>query len=137
MNEKALIFDHSVSGRRAYELPALDVPKVTFKSDLKRAAVAALPEVSQMDLVRHYTKLSSLNFSIDTVFYPLGSCTMKYNPKVNEVVANMDGLINIHPYQSIDTLQGILQMLYEFKKYFVDIFGFAGCFWLKNLQTML
>lgn len=124
MQDKALIFDHSVSGRRAYELPAMDVPKATLKSDLKRAVAAAFPEVSQMDLVRHYTKLSSLNFSIDTVFYPLGSCTMKYNPKVNEVVANMDGLINIHPYQSIDTLQGILQMLYEFKKYFVDIFGF-------------
>ena len=83
-----LIFDIGSAGRRGYSLPKLDVPDADIKSlipaDLLRGKEADLPEVSELDCVRHFTRLSQLNYSVDTNFYPLGSCTMKYNPKINE-----------------------------------------------------
>ncbi|MBI3286997.1 MAG: aminomethyl-transferring glycine dehydrogenase subunit GcvPB, partial [Chloroflexi bacterium] len=82
-----------------------------------------LPEVSERDVVRHYTRLSQLNFAVDTAFYPLGSCTMKYNPKVNEVVARLPGFAQIHPYQDPATVQGALQLMYELQQYLGEIAG--------------
>jgi len=78
----------------------------------------------ELDVVRHYTRLSQKNFSVDTVFYPLGSCTMKYNPKINEDTANLPGFTNIHPYQPADTVPGMIELLDEFKEMLSDIFGY-------------
>ena len=93
---ESLIFEKSQSGRRGYTLPELDVPSIdpagVLPSESLRQTPAQLPEMSELDVVRHYTRLSQLNFSIDTNFYPLGSCTMKYNPRVNEVAARVEGL---------------------------------------------
>ena len=124
-----LIFEKTQSGRRGYQLPALDVPSIDPDSVLPKASVrtrlAELPEMSELDVVRHYTRLSQLNFSIDTQFYPLGSCTMKYNPKVNELVAGFTGFKAIHPLQPISTVQGFLQMYYELERTLSEICGMA------------
>ncbi|MBI1822656.1 MAG: aminomethyl-transferring glycine dehydrogenase subunit GcvPB, partial [Nitrospirae bacterium] len=104
-----LIFEKSVSGRKAYALPPLDVPESSleslFPSKFLRKEPPGLPEVSELDLVRHYVKLSQKNFSIDSGFYPLGSCTMKYNPKINDEIARLPGLAALHPLQPEETLQ--------------------------------
>jgi len=93
-----LIFDQSVPGRRGVRLPKSDVPDAPpLAPELRRAAPAELPEVSELDAVRHFTRLSQLNFSVDTHFYPLGSCTMKYNPKLCEQVARLEGFTGLHP----------------------------------------
>src|SRR6185503_18425586 len=111
MSVESLIFEKSKPGRRAVTMPALDVPeqKNLLPEALRRNSALGLPEVSQQDLVRHYTRLSQRNIGIDTQMYPLGSCTMKYNPKINEDVAGKDGFKNIHPYQPEDTVQGALE----------------------------
>lgn len=124
---KALIFELSQPGRVAFSLPESDVDEVEG-SDLlpehfRRKQPAELPEVSELDLVRHYTELSHRNHGVDTGFYPLGSCTMKYNPKVNEDVARYDGFAHIHPYQPEDTVQGALQLLYELQRDLARITG--------------
>src|SRR5512143_2870399 len=106
-----LIFEISSPGRTAFTLPKLDVPQAPLPAGYVRADLK-LPEVSELDLVRHYTRLSQKNYSIDTVFYPLGSCTMKYNPKVNDAVAGQAGFARIHPYQDESTVQGALRMMY-------------------------
>src|SRR5580698_9992009 len=107
-----LIFEISHAGRRCHRLPACDVPGAT---GLPASALAAspppLPEVGEIDLVRHFTNLSQRNMSIDTNFYPLGSCTMKYNPKRHERLAALSGFAAVHPLQSDDTCQGMLQFL--------------------------
>lgn len=111
-----LIFELSRPGRKGYELP---VNK--FKSDslasipagLRRSESLDLPEVSEMDVVRHYTNLSSKNFGVDTGFYPLGSCTMKYNPKINEEIAQMPQFTNLHPLQDEKSVQGALEVYYN------------------------
>lgn len=114
--EKALIFEMSKSGRFAYSLPECDVPEVdltdVLPSDFIRETPAELPEVSELQLVRHYTELSNRNHGIDSGFYPLGSCTMKYNPKINEDVARYPGFAKIHPYQAEETIQGALELMY-------------------------
>ena len=84
---------------------------------------AALPEVSQIELMRHYTQLSHKTFGVDEGFYPLGSCTMKYNPKINEVVARYVGLSAIHPYPEADTVQGALEVLYKMEEKLAEIAG--------------
>src|SRR5699024_9885916 len=81
------------------------------------------PEVSEVDVIRHYTNLSNKNYGLDTGFYPLGSCTMKYNPKINEDVARYDGFANLHPYQSEDCVQGSLQVLHELEKSLCEVTG--------------
>ena len=88
-----------------------------------RKNTAELPEVAEIDVVRHFTRLSQLNYSVDTNFYPLGSCTMKYNPKVNEDVSRYEGFVNLHPYQSQEQCQGILQILYELEEFLTEICG--------------
>ena len=82
--------------------------------------------MSELDLVRHYTRLSQIELAIDTGFYPLGSCTMKYNPKVNETAASIEGLTQVHPHQPDDTVQGSLQLMYNLQEALKEIAGFAG-----------
>ncbi|WP_010493590.1 aminomethyl-transferring glycine dehydrogenase subunit GcvPB [Paenibacillus elgii] len=114
--EKALIFELSQPGRVAYSLPACDVPETEaaelVPSHMLRSEPAALPEVYEVDVIRHYTELSRLNFGVDNGFYPLGSCTMKYNPKINEDTARFSGFAGIHPYQPESSVQGALELLY-------------------------
>jgi glycine dehydrogenase subunit 2 len=126
-----LLFELSEAGRRAHRLPACDVPSRPIEKLLPAAALAAtppaLPELSEPQVVRHYANLSQLNMSVDTHFYPLGSCTMKYNPKRNERIAGMPGFCDLHPYQPEETLQGMLQLLYELQEYFQEISGLPAC----------
>lgn len=114
--EKSLIFEMSRPGRIAYSLPECDVPAVEAASVIPeqylRSEPAALPEVYEVDVIRHYTELSRRNFGVDNGFYPLGSCTMKYNPKINEDVARFPGFAKIHPYQPEESIQGALELLY-------------------------
>lgn len=121
MNEYTdLLFEISRSGRRACSLPQSDVPAVSLKEKFSetftREEPANLPEVSEPQLMRHYTALSNKNFGVDNGFYPLGSCTMKYNPKINEDVARYDGFAHIHPLQPTQTLQGAFQLMYELQE---------------------
>ncbi|MER2294368.1 MAG: aminomethyl-transferring glycine dehydrogenase subunit GcvPB [Desemzia incerta] len=121
MNEyKELLFEISRSNRRACSLPQSDVPTVSLKEKFTEKFVreepANLPEVSEPQLMRHYTALSNKNFGVDNGFYPLGSCTMKYNPKINEDVARYDGFAHIHPLQPTQTLQGAFQLMYELQE---------------------
>jgi len=120
-----LIFEISSPGRCAFTLPALDVPAAPLPQDYLRADLQ-LPEVSELALVRHYTRLSQLNYSIDTQFYPLGSCTMKYNPKVNEKAASIEGLSQVHPLQPPETAQGSMALMYRLQEMLKEIAGFDG-----------
>ncbi|MFQ6057429.1 MAG: aminomethyl-transferring glycine dehydrogenase subunit GcvPB [Anaerolineae bacterium] len=117
-----LIFELSSPGRVGVSLPELDVPQAPLPTEHLREDLP-LPEVSEVDVVRHFTRLSQLNYSVDTAFYPLGSCTMKYNPKVNEAVARLAGFTQIHPYQDEATVQGALQLMYELQEYLAEIAG--------------
>lgn len=109
-----LIFDLSKAGRKGYSLPAnkWTASVSEIPAGLKRASVPALPQVSELDVVRHYTNLSQMNFGVDSGFYPLGSCTMKYNPKINEEIAAMPAFAGLHPLQPESTVQGAL-MIYD------------------------
>ncbi len=122
-----LIFEKSSPGRTAYSLPECDVPvkpiEKLIPKRLLRSKIAELPEVTEIDVVRHFTRLSQLNYCVDTNFYPLGSCTMKYNPKVNEDVSRYDGFVNLHPYQNKEECQGILRILCELEKTLTEICG--------------
>jgi len=120
-----LIFEISSPGRKAVFLPELDVPAAELPAELLREDLS-LPEVSEVDLMRHYVHLSQLNHAVDTGFYPLGSCTMKYNPKVNEEAAKLPGFTRTHPYQDHCTVQGDLKLMYELQEYLKEIGGFAG-----------
>ena len=123
----ALIFEISKASRRAIDLPDSDVPQTAVANvippRLLRKVPAALPEVSQQDLVRHYTGLSRRNFGVDSGFYPLGSCTMKYNPKINEDVCRLPGFAAIHPLQAAETVQGALELLGNAEEYLAEISG--------------
>lgn len=122
-----LIFERSAPGRTAYSLPECDVPVKPISELIPRhhlrTVTAELPEVAEIDVVRHFTRLSQLNYCVDTNFYPLGSCTMKYNPKVNEDVSRYEGFVNLHPYQSQEQCQGILQILYKLEEFLTEICG--------------
>ena len=120
-----LIFEISSPGRTAFTLPELDVPPAELPQGYVRDELN-LPEVSELEFVRHYTRLSQLNYAIDTVFYPLGSCTMKYNPKVNEKAASIEGLTQVHPLQPEETVQGSLELMYKLQEALKEISGFAG-----------
>ncbi len=124
--EKTL-FELSQPGRKAYSLPPTDVPNVEASSLIPQKMIRekenGLPSLSELDVVRHFTHLSSLNFSIDTHFYPLGSCTMKYNPKMNEAAVGLSGFSKIHPLQPEELSQGILSLLYDLEKILCEICG--------------
>lgn len=122
-----LIFELSKPGRCGYSLPANPWEKGTeeIPAALRRSEEAKLPEVSELDVVRHYTNLSNMNFGVDTGFYPLGSCTMKYNPKINEEMAAMPGFKTLHPLQPDCTVQGALELYYNLNRSLSAITGMA------------
>jgi len=124
--EEGLIFDRSEPGRSGVEFPRMDVPETELPTALRRQATLDLPEVSELEMVRHFTRLSQKNFAIDIGFYPLGSCTMKYNPKVNDAIANLAGFQDLHPYQDEATVQGILQLMWELQEWLAEIAGLPG-----------
>ena len=107
-----LLSELSVAGRRGHQVPEFRGRVDTLPAELLRDDLR-LPELSELDVVRHFTHLSSLNYSIDTGFYPLGSCTMKYNPKVNDQAVLMPGFARVHPYQPEETAQGAIELLYH------------------------
>ena len=122
-----LLFELSKSGRRATRMPACDVPEQSITDLLPESALSdsapPLPELAEPDVVRHFTNMSTLNMSVDTHFYPLGSCTMKHNPKRNERAAAMPGMSHVHPYQPDDVNQGMLQLLFEMQEMLAEIAG--------------
>ncbi|TMF06017.1 MAG: glycine dehydrogenase subunit 2 [Chloroflexi bacterium] len=121
-----LLSELSRSGAPGHQLPALDVPEVDdLGGQLLRPALR-LPEIGELDVVRHFTHLAQRNFSIDSVFYPLGSCTMKYNPRVNEDVARLPGIAHVHPLQPDSTVQGALRIMFELQRLLAAITGFSG-----------
>ncbi|WP_214692985.1 MULTISPECIES: aminomethyl-transferring glycine dehydrogenase subunit GcvPB [unclassified Exiguobacterium] len=126
-HEQTLIFEVSREGRTGYNLPTPTVPEVDLESLLPatmiRKEVAELPEVSELDVVRHYTALSTRNHGVDSGFYPLGSCTMKYNPKVNEDMARLPGFAHIHPLQPVETIQGALELMVDLQEQLAEITG--------------
>jgi glycine dehydrogenase subunit 2 len=125
--DQPLIFECSTSGRVGYSLPEMDIPEVVLKSLLPEGYIreeeAQLPEVSELDIMRHYTALSRRNHGVDSGFYPLGSCTMKYNPKMNENVARFNGFAHLHPLQDESSVQGALELMYDLQQHLVEITG--------------
>jgi glycine dehydrogenase subunit 2 len=123
---EGLIFEKSSSGKGAWKLPPLDVPEADSAKLLgsaERKDLGHMPEVSEIEIIRHFTRLSTWNYAIDLGMYPLGSCTMKYNPRVNEVVARLDGLANGHPYQPEKISQGALRILKTLSECLIEITG--------------
>ncbi len=126
-NYDKLIFEISKPGRVAYKLPELDIEEKPIEDLIPKEFLSDkelnLPEVSEVDVIRHYTNISNKNYGVDTGFYPLGSCTMKYNPKINEDMARLDGFANLHPYQPQSCVQGSLELMYELQNYLCEISG--------------
>jgi glycine cleavage system protein P-like pyridoxal-binding family len=123
---EALVFEKSSPGKRAYKLPPLDVPPVDpsqLLGPFQRKDAAQLPELSEIEIIRHFTRLSTWNYAIDLGMYPLGSCTMKYNPRVNEFVARIEGLAEAHPYRPESLSQGILEIFDLLQRCLLDITG--------------
>jgi glycine cleavage system P protein (glycine dehydrogenase) subunit 2 len=125
LQPEPLLSEISRPGTPGHQLPTLDVPEVDdFGAQVLRPELR-LPEVGELDTIRHFTHLAQRNFSIDSVFYPLGSCTMKYNPRVNEDVARLPGIAHIHPLQPDETVQGALAIMYELQQLLAEITGFS------------
>lgn len=120
-----LLFERTVAGRTGVRFPTPDVPAFDLPENLIRKNLP-LPEISEIETVRYFTRLSQLNHSIDTGFYPLGSCTMKYNPKINEQVSRLPRFSFIHPLQPVETTQGALLLMYELQQYLQEISGFSA-----------
>jgi glycine cleavage system P protein (glycine dehydrogenase) subunit 2 len=124
---EGLIFEKSAPGKRGFELPPADVPAVDVRAalgaDYARADIEGFPEVSEIEVIRHFTRLSTWNYAIDLGMYPLGSCTMKYNPRVNEHIARLEGLATEHPYQPQQLAQGCLKILFTLQKCLLEITG--------------
>jgi len=123
---EGLIFEKSSPGKKAYRLAPLDVPEVDEQQLLGKAArqdLGNLPEVSEVEVIRHFTRISTWNYAVDHGMYPLGSCTMKYNPRVNEFVARLDGLANAHPYQPEKASQGAMRILKALSEQLIEITG--------------
>ncbi len=122
-----LLFENSSPGKRGYQLPPLDVPDVDAAAVLgpanTRAQIEGFPEVSEVEAIRHFTRLSTHNYAIDLGLYPLGSCTMKYNPRVNEAVARIEGLAEAHPYRPDSLAQGILEVIDLLQRCLIEITG--------------
>ncbi len=122
-----LIFEKGARGRKGYSLPRLDVektgPEKVWPPNFIRRDLEGLPEMSEVDVVRHFTRLSQWNYGVDSGFYPLGSCTMKYNPKVNEDAARLPGFSGAHPYQPESISQGALKLMYELERFLAEVSG--------------
>jgi glycine dehydrogenase subunit 2 len=127
---EGLIFEKSAPGKRGMELPPLDVPAVDARealgTDNVRGGIEGFPEVSEIEVVRHFTRLSTWNYAIDLGMYPLGSCTMKYNPRVNEFVARLDGLATEHPLQPAELSQGCMRILWVLERILLEVTGMDG-----------
>ncbi len=123
---EALIFEKSSPGKKGYKLPPLDVPEAdaaALLGDAARDHVGEMPELSEIEIIRHFTRLSTWNYAIDLGMYPLGSCTMKYNPRVNEFVSRLEGIAEAHPYQPESLSQGALQILSLLQDCLIEITG--------------
>src|SRR6516164_2445553 len=124
------LYELSVPDRHGLDLPAPDVPQSPLPAGELRSD-CDLPELSQLDVARHYLKLSQRNFGVDSGFYPLGSCTMKFNPKINEQVARLPGFAELHPLQEPETVQGNLALMFELQQWLAEIGGFAGLLMMR------
>jgi glycine dehydrogenase subunit 2 len=124
MKTEPLIYEMSSPGREGASLPECDVPASPLPKNLREHL--NLPQVSEVDVVRHFTRLSQKNYCVDLGIYPLGSCTMKYNPKVNEEAVKLPGFAQVHPYQDPETVQGALQMMFELQQFLGEISGLPG-----------
>src|SRR5438034_5192815 len=118
-----LIYERSRAGRRASTLPHYDLPRAEVPAALARADAPRLPELAEPELVRHFTELTTRNFGIDTGFYPLGSCTMKYNPRVNERLALLPGFRDLHPLQEEDGAQGAFELMWRLQEILAEVGG--------------
>lgn len=121
-----LLFERSRAGRGSDLLPACDVPVVTYDQGLLRAEAPRLPEMAEVDLSRHYTELAKQTHGVNDGFYPLGSCTMKYNPRVNEEAAAQPGFTQLHPLQPVETVQGAMEVIHTAEKMLCEITGMDG-----------
>ena len=125
--DELLVFERSSPGKVGYQLPRLDVPPVdpreTLGPSYVRASIPGFPEISEVEAVRHFTRLSTWNYAIDLGMYPLGSCTMKYNPRLNEAVARIDGIVDAHPYQPEALAQGLMSIQATLESYLAEIAG--------------
>lgn len=122
-----LIFDKSVKGSNSFCLPASDIPsKCNIPSDMLRENSPVIPDVAEVSAIRHYTKLSHMAYGVDDGAYPLGSCTMKYNPKVNEWAARLSGFSDIHPFQDVSTVQGAMELMYDLEGMLSEIGGMSA-----------
>ena len=130
--DQKLLMEHSVAGRRGVRLPPLDVPEQPLPDGSLLRDELLLPELSQPEVVRYFTRLSQLNYSVDTNFYPLGSCTMKYNPKVNDQIASLPGMASLHPRAPEESSQGALKVMHRLQGYLSDVSGMAA----TSLATM-
>ena len=126
MSHHYLLPDISQPGKIGCSLPELDVAPAELPPEELLRQEVSLPEVSEVELVRYFTALSKLNYGVDTGFYPLGSCTMKYNPKLNEDVVKLPGLASIHPYQPVESVQGALQLMFELQEYLAETTGMSA-----------
>ena len=122
---RSLLFEASRAGHRGIELPPDEFPAAPeeLERELRRSAVEGMPELSEVEVVRHFTRLSRLNFAIDLGLYPLGSCTMKYNPKINEWAARLPGLARVHPYTPPELAQGCLALMWVLERMLASITG--------------
>ena len=118
-----LIYERSQPGRRASSIPHPDVPRAELPAEYARARAPRLAELAEPELVRHFTELSTRTFGIDTGFYPLGSCTMKHNPRVSERLVNLPGFRDLHPHQSDDGAQGALELMWRLERMLADVVG--------------
>src|SRR5256714_5210636 len=128
---EALIFERSQTGRKGYRLPPLDVDETPLDEIVPAALrrdddLEGLPEVSEVDVVRHFTRISTWNYSIDLGMYPLGSCTMKYNSRLNERVARIPGFAGLHPLAPLEETQGALELIYRLQEDLCEITGLSG-----------
>jgi glycine dehydrogenase subunit 2 len=122
-----LIFEQSQAGRRGGELPRYELPPPHVPDELRRREPPRLPEIAEPEIVRHFTELSTRNFGIDTGFYPLGSCTMKHNPRVNERLAMLPGFRDLHPLQDEDASQGALELMWRLQEALIEVSGLHAC----------
>src|SRR3954467_2228994 len=123
---EGLIFEKSTPGKKAYKLPPLDVPEVDAEvllGEHAREDLGNMPEVSEIEIIRHFTRLSTWNYAVDFGMYPLGSCTMKYNPRINEVVSRLAGIAAAHPYQAEEVSQGALKIMKVLADSLIEITG--------------
>src|SRR5215471_10832808 len=130
-HNETLIFERSQPGRVGFSLPPLDVDETALNEIIPRTFqrdddLAGMPEVTEVDVVRHFTRISTWNYSIDLGMYPLGSCTMKYNSRLNEKVARISGFANLHPLAAEAEAQGALQVIYELQNHLAEITGLPG-----------